>query len=240
MSRESLLLVPGLLGDEALWRHQIDSLGDVADVAVADVAGADTMPGMASAILERAPERFALAGLSMGGYVVLEIMRQAPDRVSRLALVATTARADTPEQVRRRRGLIALTRMGQFRGVTPRLLPTLIHRAEDKPLATAIMDMAARVGRDAYVRQQTAIIDRKDGRADLAAIRCPTLVLCGRQDAIAPVALHEEMAAAIPGASLVIVEDAGHLVPMEQPHAVSAVFRYWLQVSNTAIPGIPY
>lgn len=231
MSRPSLVLVPGLLCDAVLWNHQEDSLKDVAEVMVADVSGHDTMAELARAVLASAPERFALAGLSMGGYIVQEIMRQAPERVTRLALISTTARTDTPEAARQRRDMIRLSRLGNFIGLTARRLHLLIHpdRLNDQELTSAVLEMARRVGRDTFVRQQTAILGRKDGREDLKSIFCPTLILCGRQDAITPPEVHEEMAAAVPGSKLVIVEDAGHLVPLERPHAVSAVLRYWLQ-----------
>lgn len=227
---QPLVLIPGLLCDAALWAHQCEFLADVAEIAVADVTGDDSVGGMAARILEAAPDQFALAGLSMGGYVALEIMRRGPERVRRLALLDTSARADTPEQLARRRGLIELAAKGRFKGVTPRLLPLLIHpdRQADEMLAGAVMKMAERVGQDAFLRQQKAIMGRPDSRADLGAFDLPTLVLCGRQDALTPVERHEEMAAAIPGARLCIVEESGHLSPMEQPHAVTALMRDWL------------
>ncbi|MBF0561242.1 MAG: alpha/beta fold hydrolase [Alphaproteobacteria bacterium] len=227
----TLVLIPGLLNDEALWRHQIDALSDVARILVADVSGADSMGELARLVLAQAPERFAMAGLSMGGYIAQEIMRVAPQRVSRLALVSTNARADTEEQRERRRGFIALAEIGRFKGVTPRLLRFLIHpnRLKDRALTGAVLAMAERVGKETFVRQQMAIMGRKDGRADLAAIACPTLILCGRQDTLSPVEIHQEMAAAIPNARLVVIEDAAHLTALEQPQAVNAALREWLR-----------
>lgn len=231
MAKTPLILCPGLLCDGLLWRHQTESLGDVADIIIADLTRDDSVAGMARRVLENAPERFALAGLSMGGYVAQEIMRQAPERVIRLALMDTTAQPDPPAQSARREGFINLAQMGKFMGVTPRLLPLLIHpdRLGDQALTQAVMDMARHVGKEAFVRQQTAIINRPDSRGDLARIACPTLVVCGRQDALTPLALHEEMAAAIPDARLVVIEECGHLPPMERPQAASALLRYWLQ-----------
>ncbi len=225
-----LVLLPGLLCDAALWRHQMDTLADIAEITVADLTGDDRFDDMARSVLEAAPETFALAGLSMGGYVAHEIMRQAPGRVTRLALLDTSARADTPGQSERRRAFIAQTRHGDFKGVTSRLLPMLIHpdRLEDGDLTGTIMAMAEGVGREAFLRQQNAIMHRPDCRRDLGAIHCPTLVLCGRQDALTPLAGHEEMADGIPNATLVVIEDCGHMAPMERPRAVSAVMRYWL------------
>jgi len=232
MTRIPLLLLPGLLCDETLWRHQTATLADVADITVADLTLDDSVAGMAVRALAQAPERFAMAGLSMGGYVAQQIMRMAKDRVTRLALIDTSARDDTPEQRTRRESLIELAQTGKFRGVTPRLLPLLIHsaRLEDEELKDAVLGMAARVGRDAFIAQQQAIMGRPDGRPDLAKISCPTLVMCGRQDELTPPALHQEIAAGIGDrARLVVIEDCGHLSPLERPRAVSAVMRYWLQ-----------
>ena len=139
-----LLLLPGLLCDAALWRHQIETLVDIADIAVADLTEEDSGSGMAQRVLASAPDEFALAGLSMGGYVAFEILRQAPDRVKRLALLDTTARADLPEKVKLRQDLIELARTGAFKGVTPRLLPRLIHpaRMDDAVLVGSVLAMA--------------------------------------------------------------------------------------------------
>jgi pimeloyl-ACP methyl ester carboxylesterase len=186
---------------------------------------------MADSVLATMPGRFALAGLSMGGYVALEVMRRAPGRVTRLCLADTSARPDTDAQAERRRGLVAVAGKGTFRGVTRRLLPFLIHpdRLHDEPLTTTVMAMAESVGRDAYARQQQAILGRADSRPDLARIACPTMVICGRQDAVTPLDRSEEIAAAIPGARLVVIEDCGHLCALERPQAVTALMRMWLQ-----------
>jgi pimeloyl-ACP methyl ester carboxylesterase len=228
--RTPLLLLPGLLCDGALFGAQIAALADVAAPIAGDLTRHDSVAGMAASMLGEMPEYFSLAGLSMGGYVAQEIMRQAPHRVIRLALLDTSAQTDTEEQRTRRHGLIELAGVGHFKGVTPRLLPLLIHEDHlgDQKLVDAVIGMAERVGHDGFVRQQTAIMGRPDGRADLKRIACPTLVLCGRQDALTPVALHEEMAGAIRGAKLVVVEKCGHLSPLEQPEAVTAAMRDWL------------
>jgi len=230
-SRPPLILLPGLLCDGALWQHQSQALADIADVSVADLTSQETIGVMASQVLAEAPEQFALAGLSMGGYVALEIIRQAPERVARLALVDTNARADSPQQSADRWALIGLARSGEFKGVTRRLLPLLVHRerVNDEQLANAIFAMAERVGRDAFIRQQRAIMGRPDSRRDLGLIHCPTVVLCGRQDLLTPLAMATEMAEKIPRAVLVAIEECGHLAALEQPQAVSAVLRYWLQ-----------
>jgi pimeloyl-ACP methyl ester carboxylesterase len=225
-----LVLLPGLLCDAALWRPQVEGLGALIEPFVIDLTHDDSLGAMARRALAAVPPSFALAGLSMGGYVAQEVMRQAPDRVTKLALLDTSARADTPEQASRRRGLIELSEKGEFKGVTPRLLPLLIHAArhEDKPLTDIVMGMAERVGKDAFLRQQKAIMGRPDGREDLRRIACPTLVLCGRQDALTPLALHEEIAGLVAGAKHVVVEDCGHLSTLEKPVTVTAALRHWL------------
>jgi pimeloyl-ACP methyl ester carboxylesterase len=231
INRPSLVLIPGLLCDATLWRAQIEDLADMAQPWVADVTGDDSIAAMAQRVLAEAPPgRFTLAGLSMGGYVAQAIMRAAPDRVARLALLDTSARADTAEQSARRRGLIELAEKGEFQGVTPRLLPVFLHpdRLSDKPLTDAVMAMTARVGKDAFLRQQRAIIGRIDNRPNLPAISCPTLVLCGREDQLTPLAGHEEIASLIPGARLAIIEHCGHLTTMERPWETSVALRQWL------------
>jgi pimeloyl-ACP methyl ester carboxylesterase len=225
----TLLLLPGLLCDARLWRDQAASLAPIARAVVADLTLDDRIEAMAARALAAVEGPFALAGLSMGGYVALEILRQAPGRVARLALLDTSARPDTPEQTRRRRGLISLSRAGQFRGVTPRLLPQLIHPSRlETPLAAEVMAMAERVGKDAFLRQQEAIMHRVDSRPHLARIAVPALVGVGAEDALTPPALAEEMAAMIPGARLRIFADAGHLPTMETPEAASAALAAWL------------
>ena len=229
---QPLLLLPGLLCDARLWRDVLPALEGTAAPRVADLTRHDGLAGMAGAalaLMEDVP-RFALAGLSMGGYVALEIMRRAPARVSHLALLDTSARPDTPEQTKRRKDLLALSLHGEFRGVTPRLLPMLLHPSRlDSPLAAEVMEMAARVGPRAFLRQQTAIMARPDSRADLPRIAVPTLVACGADDALTPPMLHEEMAALIPGAVQRRFARAGHLPPMEVPQEVGAALADWLR-----------
>ncbi|WP_431281520.1 alpha/beta fold hydrolase [Humitalea sp. 24SJ18S-53] len=232
-----LLLLPGLLCDAALWQPILPGLSDLAEPMVADLTQDASVAAMAARALAAAPPVFALAGLSMGGYVALEILRQAPERVLRLALLDTSARADTAEQSRRRRGLIGLARTGQFKGVTPRLLPQLIHpRHQGGPIAAEVMAMADRVGRDAFLRQQEAILGRPDSRPMLPGLRMPVLVGVGAEDVLTPPPLAEEMAGLIPGARLAVIPNAGHLPPMEEPAAMAAVLRDWLHASPL-LPG---
>lgn len=228
--RPTLMLLPGLLCDARLWSHQVQDLADIADPRVVDLTRSDSMADLAADVLAAAPDRFALAGLSMGGYVAFEVMRRAPERVTRLCLLDTSARADAEEQTRRRKGLIQLADKGKFKGVTPKLLPMLIHtdRQGDERLVAAVMSMAERVGKEAFLRQQKAIMGRADSREDLSAIRCPTMVICGRQDTLTPPELAEEIVEGIPGAELRLIDDCGHLSSLERPEAVSGAMRAWL------------
>ena len=225
-----LVLIPGLLCDLDLWSHQTSHLADIAQITVADITAGETIEALAAQVLAEAPDKFALAGLSMGGYVAQAIMRLAPERVERLALLDTSGRADTDDQRMRRSQLIDMSRIGKFRGVTDRLLPILIHedRLADEDLTDRVKAMAERVGPEAFHRQQMAIMSRPDGRSDFAGYNIPVLVVCGRQDALTPVALHEEMVDLIPSAKLAVIEDSGHLSSMERPQAATALLQQWL------------
>jgi pimeloyl-ACP methyl ester carboxylesterase len=230
-TKQGLVLVPGLLCDELMWQGQLTALAAAADCWVADHTRSETMAEVAADVLRDAPfEKFALAGLSMGGYVVLEMMRQAAHRVQRLALLDTTARSDTAEQTRKRRDFISLAERGRFLGITDVLLPLLIHPSQlaNRELASTIRKMAKNTGRDAFIRQERAIISRSDSLPLLSRIACPTLVMCGRQDALTPLALHEELSAGISGSRLEIVEECGHLSTMERPAETSAAIGRWL------------
>jgi pimeloyl-ACP methyl ester carboxylesterase len=226
-----LVLIPGLLCTEALWAHQMSGLADIADPWVADATQSDSMPGIASDILASVPyERFALAGLSMGGYVAFELWRRVPERIVQLALLSTSARADTPEQIERRLGLVALAKRGRFIGISAALMPLLVHadRQANRALVDTVKRMAIETGGPAFIRQEQAIMHRVNSIPDLGGITCPTLVMCGREDVLTPLDRHEEMAAGIPGARLQIIERCGHLSTLEQPDAVTAAMRAWL------------
>ena len=231
-SRPHLILLPGLLCDRALWEPQVAALSDACVPWVADLARDNSFASMAARVLAEAPaQRFALAGLSMGGYVAMEIVRQAPERVTRLALLDTRATLDTPEEPARRHELMRLAQTERgFTPITTRMLPLLVHpaRVEDEPLVRTIREMAERIGAEVYVRHQNAIMSRPDFRPDLPHIGCPTLVLCGREDALTPLERHEEIARLIPTARLVIIEQCGHLSTLERPHEVNVALRDWL------------
>lgn len=225
--RIPLLLLPGLLCDAELWADQVAGLSDVAAPRVADLTRHGTIGALAADAVEQAgAPRFALAGLSMGGYVAFEILRRVPERVVALALVATSARPDAPEQTALRRRLMRLAEH-DFGAVVESLLPKLVHpaHAADPRIVRVVRGMAARVGADAFQRQQRAIIGRPDSRPDLATIRCPTAVIAGRDDALMAPEIHEEMAARVPGAQRVRIDGCGHLASIEKPAEVTIALR---------------
>lgn len=224
---EDVLLLPGLLCDAALWEAQLRALPHA---VVGDLTLDDHVDAMAYRALAAMPGRFALCGLSMGGYVALALMRIAPERVTRLCLMDTQARPDSPAQARHRQISMGLARSSRFRGVTPRLLPMLLHpeRLADAALCRVVLDMAERVGPAAFLRQQQAILGRPDSLPDLPGIAVPTLVAVGSHDSVTPLDRATEMAGLIPGARLEIIADAGHLPPLERPDDVNDMLRRWL------------
>jgi pimeloyl-ACP methyl ester carboxylesterase len=224
--KADLLLLPGLTNDARVWQGVADRLADVASVRVAELTARATMPELALDVLATAPARFALAGLSMGGYCALEIVARAPERVMALGLVDTSARPDTPEGRANREKQIARAPAG-LAAIVEELLPKWVHpsRLDDHAVADIVRAMARDVGAGAFARQQRAIMSRADSRPRLAAIRCPTVVVCGREDALLPLEVHEEMARGIPGAQLRVIEACGHLAPLERPADVAAALR---------------
>lgn len=222
-----LVLLPGLICDERLWRDVMTGLP--ARSMVADLTQDDSIAAMATRTLAAAPARFALAGLSMGGYVALEIMRQAPERVIRLALFDTSARADDEARRETRRKGIEMARSGRFIGVSRGLLASLIAPQHmGTPIAAEVQAMSERVGQEAYMRQQVAIMNRVESRPMLGGIDVPTLVGVGELDKMTPLELAQEMAAGIAGAELVVFPDSAHLPTMENPGAVAEAMRGWL------------
>src|SRR3954463_4849245 len=218
-----ILLIPGLVSSPRIFAPVVPALWRFGPVTVANHVRDDNMAVIARRILAEAPARFALAGHSMGGYIAFEIMRQAPDRVAKLALINTQARPDTPEISERRRGQIARAKAGEFHAILDELFPLFVHpsRRDDSGLRQLLHDMGDDIGADAFVRQQTAVIGRADSRPTLAGIRCPTLVLSGDADNTLPNPLSVEMAERIAGARLVILADCGHMPQSEQPKATA-------------------
>jgi len=226
-----ILLIPGLVSSPRIYAPVLPALWRFGPVTVANHIRDDNMALIARRILAEAPPRFALAGHSMGGYIAFEIMRQAPERVARLALINTQARPDTPEATARRRGMMAHATAGEYRAVLDELFPGFVHpsRREDASLRQLVYDMGDDVGVEAFVRQQTAMISRPDSRPMLAGIKCPTLVLSGDEDNTIPNSLSVEMANNIHNAKLVILPDCGHLPQPEQPKATADALVEWLR-----------
>lgn len=225
-----VVLIPGLTCSARLYAEQIPELWRFGPVIIADHTRDDSMAAIARRILANAPPRFALAGLSMGGYIAFEIMRQAPARVAKLALLDTGARSDTPEQTERRRPALALAKAGRYGEIPDLAFPVYVHRNRhgDAALKAIVRKMAEETGVEAYLRQQQAIITRPDSRPGLAAIRCPTLVLVGDGDEATPPELAREIAAGIAGSRLVTIADSGHLSTLERPQAVTKALVEWI------------
>lgn len=227
----SIVFVPGLLCTGELYAPQIAALEASSTCLVAEHRLAPSMDAIAEHILASAPGRFDLVGLSMGGYIAFEMAARAPERIRRLVLMDTSARPDRPDQTAWRRDLIALADAEGLEPVIDRLLPMFVaeSRLGDRDLAAIVRRMAADTGVEAFRRQQTAIMNRKDARPDLAAIACPTLVVVGEHDRLTPAELAREIAEGIDGAVLRTIPRSGHLTTLEEPDAVNALLAEFLQ-----------
>jgi pimeloyl-ACP methyl ester carboxylesterase len=225
-----LVLVPGLNCTGALFSPQIAGLADAVRCHVANHGGAASLEEIAAQILAVMPPRFALAGLSMGGYVAFEMLRQAPERVTRLCLLDTRAAMDSAEDAERRRRTIALAESGRFDQLHGILWPRLVHpsRTCDAELEQVVLGMMRDTGPERFIRQQTAVLNRRDYAPVLRATRVPTLIVVGEEDAITPPDASREMQSQISGSRLEIVPDCGHLSTLEQPAAVTRLLLQWL------------
>lgn len=237
MNRDSVVFLPGLLCDRAVWEPQIAALSDRYDCIVADYGSAESLAAMASAALESAPATFSLIGHSMGGRVALEVLRRAPRRITRLALLDTGYQA-RPEgeageaEARRRYGLLDIASSQGMRAMGRQWLRGMIHpeRLRDEALVESILAMIERKTPAVFAAQIRALLERPSAETVLRAIRCPTLVLCGREDSWSPLARHEQMAGMIPGARLAVIEESGHMVTLERPAEATAALASWLQL----------
>ncbi|MFO7277198.1 MAG: alpha/beta fold hydrolase [Pseudomonadota bacterium] len=241
IAHDALVLVPGLLCDETVWIPQREAFRNFLEVQIADHGRIDSLGGMAEAILDRAPPRFALAGHSMGGRVALEVVRRAPERVSALALLDTGHRGLPAGEAgeRERAGRMRLLEMARREGMRAmgwQWLQGMIHpsRLQDRALIDPILDMIARKTPEIFEAQIRALLGRPDAVSLLPQIRCPTLVLCGREDAWSPYAQHREIAGLIPGSTLVAIPDCGHMCTLERPEAVNEALLRWLGAGTTA------
>jgi pimeloyl-ACP methyl ester carboxylesterase len=227
---QTLVLIPGLGSDGAVWRRTVLALEGRVTCLIGDTLSDDTLAGMARRILDQAPERFALAGVSMGGMVALEVMRLAPERVSQLALIDTNALPDTlGRKLYRHLANLVVGTIRNFRRQAEGRLGLLVHPDAPQDVRAELVDMSVRVGARAYIRQNRAVIARGDLRAVLPSIRAPTFVIVGRDDKMTPVNLSREIHRLTPGSSLHIIPDCGHLPPIEKPEAVAALLSELLQ-----------
>jgi pimeloyl-ACP methyl ester carboxylesterase len=227
--RPPVLLLAGQLLTAETWAPQIGVLARDVDLRFTDHSRDDSIAGMAERALAEAPQRFDIVAHAMGGFVALEMLRRAPQRVRSLALLATLASADGPAQTERRQGYIRLVEQGRFPEVVEERIPMLLapeHR-EDPALLSAVRRMALTTGAKTFLRQQRAIMGRIDSRPSLTAIACPTLIVRGDQDGITTLAQQDEMQA-IPGARFVPVGRCGHMLTLEQPGVVTALLADWL------------
>jgi pimeloyl-ACP methyl ester carboxylesterase len=226
-----VVLVAGLNCSARLYAEQVSALWRFGPVQIADHTRANSMDLIAAQILAAAPPRFALAGLSMGGYLALTIVRLAPERVQKLALLDSSARPETPEQTERRKPQIALAENGRFAEVTALQFPWFVHRSRqgDEALRARVRRMAEETGAEVFLRQQQAIMTRPDARPLLARIKCPTLVLVGDGDELTPPALSQEIAAGVARSRLVVVAECGHLSTTERPEAVNRALLEWME-----------
>ena len=234
-SRPTLLLLPGLLCDADVWASQIAAMGGSTTCIVPRYHDLDSIVAMSARVLSEAPPRFALAGHSMGGRVALEVVRAAPQRVSRLALLDTGFEArptgeDGEREARRRRHHVELARDFGMHAMGEEWLRGMVHpaRLADNALLARILAMIERHTPEEHSAQIRALLDRPDAGDVLARIRCPTLVACGREDAWSPLARHQAMAALIPNCQLAVFENCGHMSPVERPDEVTAALRGWL------------
>lgn len=230
MSNTPLVFIPGLACTGALFADQTTALSGPREVIIGDHMRHDTMADIAAHILETAPPRFALAGLSMGGYISLEIMRQAPERVERLALLDTSARADTAEKIAQRNEALQLVAAGKFTAVCRSTLDLSIAKSRhgDAALKAAINQMSADTGADVWAQQVRAIIGRENSVPLLSLISCPTLVVVGGEDQLTPPEWAVEMADGISGARLEVIADCGHMSSMEQPEVINGLLLDWV------------
>jgi pimeloyl-ACP methyl ester carboxylesterase len=234
-SKQSLVLLPGFLCDREVWRDQIASLADIAESTCLDWGTLDSIQAMAEEVLRTAPESFALAGHSMGGRVAFQVYRMAPHRVTRIALMNTGADARPSgaageEEERKRRVLLTVAQTWGMHAAAMQWLPPMLHpsRMSDTALVERIVRMVERKTPEIFERQMLALLGRPDANPVLDLIRCPALLLSGREDGWSPPSRHAEMAGKIPGSRLAIVPDSGHMSTMEQPEAVSKAMREWL------------
>ena len=224
-----LLFIPGLLCTNAIFQSQFAAFKGVADCHVASTIEMDSIEEMAEKALSQMTGKFAVLGFSMGGYVALELARCAPERIEGLALVSTSARADTEEKKQARSELVNLSKIGKFKGVTPRLLPRFFSEKalQDEVKTNIVLKMGAEIGQENFVRQQQAIMSRRDQRPYLPSFDKPSVVICGTKDILTPPENSTEMADLLPPSDLVLLEEIAHMSTLEAPDEVNQALLGW-------------
>jgi pimeloyl-ACP methyl ester carboxylesterase len=232
--QNALVLLPGLLCDRRLWVQQIVGLDDVARSSVIDLSTCDSIEEMADVVLHQSPERFALAGFSMGGCVALEILARAPERVQCLALLSTRAAGLLPAVRQHYEEVISNLEAGGMDAYLAGAFPKYVaaEKVRDEGIRQTFFAMGRDLGTEAAVRQMRALLAYPGFRGALNQIACPTVLICGMEDQRTPIDVHREMAAAVPGAQLSVISKSGHFTPLEQPAAVTEALRRWLQMTR--------
>ena len=233
MPATPILMIPGLNVTPRAFEAQMETLWHFGPVTIADHRQGGTVREIAESILLDAPPRFAMGGFSFGGYIAFEIMRQAPERVMALALIDTMAIPDSPEASEKRATAIDLALAGKFRTAISNNVAKSLHpdHAGNKELRAALIAMAEATGPDVYVRHQQAILTRPDSRPDLDDVTVPTMVITGEADEATPPEAARDMAERIPGAKFRLIKGAGHFALMEEPDAVNAALKEWLEAA---------
>ncbi|MBU6384053.1 MAG: alpha/beta hydrolase [Verrucomicrobia bacterium] len=220
--RKSIVFIPGLLSDERVWQHQMAHLREVASLTAIRFQGENHPQAMVEAILKQSPPRFTLVGHSMGGWLALEVMRYAPQQVDALCLINTTARPDSKEKAARRKQWIQMAQEGQFSKIAAELARAMVLHTNP-----SVENMFSSQGPKRFIDDEQSMLQRKETFSILPTIQAPTLVIHATQDRVFTLEEHQELTQKIPHAQLALVEDSGHMSPMEQPVAVTALLRYW-------------
>ena len=227
---ETLLMIPGTLCDASLFKYQITGLQAIANCKVVSNSSSDDLQEVAAHILSETLGNFSVMGLSYGGIIAFELWRQAPERINKLILMDTNHKKPSEKTRMTQQRFIGMSYLGEFREITTHFLKdTLLHpdHAKELEMRETVLNMALNVGRDAFFNQVKAQLARPDSSKDLPNIKCPTLIIVGRQDLVCPIELHEEMATLIPNSTLKIIDNCGHLSTLEQPDVVNEIIKKW-------------
>ncbi|MEJ7740240.1 MAG: alpha/beta hydrolase [Chitinophagaceae bacterium] len=228
--KDHLIMIPGTLCDASLFHHQVQAFSDFAQCTIGDHSSSDALQRVAANILDSTEGDFSVMGLSYGGIIAFEMWRQAPERMKRLILLNTTFKLPSSETRITQQRFVSMARRGEFKEIIANnLKDAMLHpdHALMPGIRKHILDMALGVGKDKFYKQIKSQLGRPDSTADLPFIKCPTLIITGRQDKVCTPEIHAQMAAMIPNSTLEIIENCGHLTTLEQPGKVNEVIRKW-------------